>query len=147
MAIRKAEGEWRGNLKEGKGTVKLGSGSFSGPYSFVSRFEQGSGTNPEELIAAAHAGCFSMALSHGLAQAGFTPTRVHTTASVTLDKVEGGFGITQIELETEAEVPNIDEKTFQAQAEAAKKGCPISKALAAVPKINLKARLVQKAAR
>jgi osmotically inducible protein OsmC len=91
MAIRKAEGEWKGDLKAGKGTVKLGSGAYSGPYSFLSRFESGTGTNPEELIAAAHAGCYSMALSHGLASAGFTPTRVHTTASVTLDKAEGGL--------------------------------------------------------
>jgi osmotically inducible protein OsmC len=146
MPTRKATGEWKGDLKSGKGTVSLASGAFSGPYSFVSRFEQGSGTNPEELIAAAHAGCYSMALSHGLASAGFTPNSVRTVASVTLDKVEGGFAITQIDLDMEAEVPAIDEKTFLAKAEEAKKGCPISKALAAVPKINLKAKLLQKAA-
>ena len=147
MPTRRASGEWKGDLKGGKGTVSLGSGAFSGPYSFLSRFEQGNGTNPEELIAAAHAGCYSMALSHGLASAGFTPTSVRTTASVTLDKVEGGFAITQINLDMEAEVPGIDEKTFLAKAEEAKKGCPISKALAAVPQINLKAKLLQKAGR
>ena len=142
MAIRQAEGEWRGNLKEGKGTVKLGSGAYEGAYSFTSRFEEGAGTNPEELIAAAHAGCFSMAFSHGLAQGGFTPIRVHTTAKVHLDKTPTGFAITAIDLETDAEVPGIDETTFQAEADKAKTGCPVSKALSAVP-IHLKARLIQ----
>jgi len=144
MSIRTAQGEWKGNLKDGKGIVKLGSGSYEGPYSFASRFEEGGGTNPEELIAAAHAGCYSMALSHGLSEAGFTPTRVNTTAKVHLNKTEGGFSITAIDLEMEAEVPGIDEKTFQTQSEAAKTGCPVSKALAAVSQINLNARLVQK---
>lgn len=139
MPTRKAEAEWNGNLREGKGTVKVG--SFSAPYSFASRFESGNGTNPEELIAAAHAGCFSMALSAGLAKAGHQPKRVHTTASVTVDKVGEGFGITKIELDCEASVPGIDEKTFQEQANGAKENCPVSKALKAVP-ITLKARLV-----
>jgi osmotically inducible protein OsmC len=141
MAIRKAEAEWNGNLREGKGTVKLGSGAFQGQYSFVSRFESGAGTNPEELIGAAHAGCFSMALSAGLGKAGHNPKRVHTVASVHLEKVGEGFEITRIELETEAEVPGIDAKAFQEAAEAAKKGCPVSKALAAT-KIELKAKLL-----
>jgi osmotically inducible protein OsmC len=144
MAIRQAEAEWKGNLKDGKGSMKLGSGALQGAYSFSSRFEEGSGTNPEELIGAAHAGCFSMALSHGLAQAGFTPTRVHTVAKVHLNKTDAGFAITAIDLETDAEIPGIDEKTFLSEAEKAKKGCPVSKALSAVP-INLTARLVQKA--
>lgn len=144
MPVRQSKAEWQGNLKEGKGTVELGSGAFRGEYSFPSRFEEGKGTNPEELIAAAHAGCYSMALSAGLGKAGFNPTRVNTTAKVTLDKVGEGFGITRIDLETEAEIPNIDEAAFQEQAEAAKKGCPVSKALASV-EITLKARLLQPA--
>lgn len=142
MITRHAEAEWKGNLREGQGTVKLGSGAFAGRYGFQSRFETGPGTNPEELVGAAHAGCFSMALSHGLATAGFTPTRVHTTAKVNLDKVGEGFAITSIDLELEAEVPGIDEATFKQQAETAKKNCPISKALAATT-INLKAVLLR----
>ncbi len=143
MAIRQAEAEWKGDLKGGKGKVKLGSGAYEGQYSFSSRFEEGTGSNPEELIGAAHSSCFSMALAHGLSSAGFQPTRVHTIAKVHLNKTDAGFAITAIDLETEAEVPNIDDKTFQTEADKAKKGCPISKALAAVP-ITLKARLVQK---
>jgi osmotically inducible protein OsmC len=123
--------------------MKLGSGAFQGPYTFVSRFESGKGTNPEELIAAAHAGCFSMALSAGLSAAGFTPTRVHTTARVHLEPVGQGFGITKIELQTEAEIPGIDEPTFQKEAESAKKNCPVSKALAG-PQITLAATLVKR---
>jgi lipoyl-dependent peroxiredoxin len=141
MAVRTSEAEWKGNLREGRGTVKLGSGAYEGSYSFASRFESGKGTNPEELIAAAHAGCYSMALSAGLSKAGFTPTRVHTTAKVHLEPVEGGFGITKIELQTEAQVPGISATAFQEQAEAAKKGCPVSKALAAT-QITLDAKLV-----
>jgi osmotically inducible protein OsmC len=141
MAVRKAEAVWKGNLKEGQGTMKLGSGAFEGKYSFPSRFESGQGTNPEELIGAAHAGCFSMALSAGLGKSGFTPTRIHTVAKVHLEQVSDGFAITKIELETEAQIPNIDEKTFLEHAEGAKKGCPVSKALAG-PQISLKAKLV-----
>jgi osmotically inducible protein OsmC len=141
MAVRTAEAEWRGNLREGQGTTKLGSGAYEGSYSFASRFETGKGTNPEELIGAAHAGCYSMALSAGLSKAGFTPTRVHTTAKVHLEPVEGGFGITKIELHTEAQIPGIDNATFQQQTEAAKKGCPVSKALAGT-QITLVAELV-----
>lgn len=142
MAVRKSEAEWKGDLLKGQGTMKLGSGAFEGSYSFPSRFESGKGTNPEELIGAAHAGCFSMALSGGLGKAGFTPTRIHTTATVHLEKVGEGFAITRIELESEAQIPGIDDKTFQEQAEAAKKGCPVSKALAG-PQISLKAKLVK----
>lgn len=140
MTERTAKAEWKGNLKEGQGTVKLGSGAFEGQYSFPSRFESGKGTNPEELIAAAHAGCFSMAFSAGLGKAGFTPTSIQTTAHVHLEKVGEGFEITRIVLETEGDVPNIDDATFQNEAENAKKGCPVSKALAGT-KIELKANL------
>jgi osmotically inducible protein OsmC len=140
MITRTSEAEWKGNLREGQGTVKLGSGAYSGQYGFRSRFENGPGTNPEELIAAAHASCYSMALSHGLATAGHAPTRVHTTAKVNLEKVGEGFTITRIDLECEAVVPGIDEQAFQQQAENAKKNCPVSKALAG-PQIHLKAVL------
>jgi osmotically inducible protein OsmC len=142
--IRNSKAEWQGSLKEGKGTVELGSGAFKGSYSFPSRFEDGTGTNPEELIAAAHAGCYSMALSAGLGKAGFTPNSVKTQANVTLEKVGEGFEITTIELVTEADIPNIDEAAFLEQAEAAKKGCPVSKVLAGA-KISLKAKLLQAA--
>jgi len=142
MPTRKAEAEWTGSLKDGSGTVKLGSGAFQGSYSFASRFESGKGTNPEELIGAAHAGCFSMALSAGLGRAGFQPKRVHTTATVHIDKVGAAFEITKIELDCEAEVPNIDENLFHAEAQAAKEGCPVSKALKAT-NIELRARLVK----
>jgi osmotically inducible protein OsmC len=141
MLTRKAKGVWEGDLVHGKGTIKFGNGAFEGPYSFLSRFRDGSGTNPEELIAAAHAGCFSMALSDMLAQDGFTPTRVKTVANVRMDKVDGGFKIVGVHLVTEAEVPGIDTDAFLKTAEAAKKGCPVSQALAAVP-ISLEATLV-----
>jgi osmotically inducible protein OsmC len=135
MPARTADAQWEGSLQDGKGTMRFGSGAFEGQYSFSSRFEEGTGTNPEELIAAAHAGCFSMALSGGLSRAGHPPTRVH------LDKGDAGFSITTIELDTEAEVPGIDEATFQDQAATAKAGCPVSRALAGVD-IKLNARLV-----
>jgi osmotically inducible protein OsmC len=140
MSVRQSEAEWKGNLREGQGKVKLGRGGYEGAYSFASRFEDGKGTNPEELLGAAHAACFSMALSAGLTKAGFAPKSVHTVANVTLDKVGDGFGITGIELVTDADVPGIDAAKFAAEAEGAKKGCPISKALAATP-ITLKATL------
>ena len=144
MPIRKSEAEWNGNLIQGQGHMKLGSGAYDGAYSFRSRMEDGAGTNPEELIAAAHAGCYSMALSAGLSKAGHTPKRVHTVANVHFDKVGEGFAITSIDLNTEAEVPGIDSGTFQEFAEGAKKNCPVSKALAATP-INLTAVLVSAA--
>src|SRR5438045_4746814 len=123
---RKASAVWQGGLKEGTGTISTESGVLSkAQYSFSTRFESGIGTNPEELIGAAHAGCFSMALSAQLGQAGFPPTRVHTVARVQLDKVENGFAITQIQLETEAEVPGIDAEFFRAEAERAKTNCPV----------------------
>ncbi len=142
MAIRNASAVWEGDLKGGKGSVKLGSGAFEGPYSFMSRFESGNGTNPEELIGAAHAGCYSMALSHMLASGGFTPKKVATKANVSLEKVGDGFKITKIELDMEAEVPGIDLAKFMEFAEKAKTGCPISQALSATP-ITLKAKLAQ----
>lgn len=141
MAIRQAEAEWKGTLREGSGRVKTESGAVDGAYSFVSRFETGDGTNPEELIGAAHAGCYSMALSAGLTKAGFKPTRVHTVAKVHLDKGDTGFSITRVDLVTEAEVPGIDAAAFQEQAEGAKKGCPVSRALGAI-EITLQATLV-----
>jgi lipoyl-dependent peroxiredoxin len=141
MPVRISTARWKGNLREGSGTMKLGSGAFEGQYSFNSRFESGIGTNPEELIGAAHAGCFSMAFSAGLDAAGHKPNSVATTAKVSIEPVEGGFGITKIELDCEADVPGIDPAKFQELAEGAKKGCPVSKALAAV-NIELNAKLV-----
>jgi len=141
MATRTAEAEWKGNLREGRGTMKLGSSAFEGAYTFASRFEEGKGTNPEELVGAAHAGCFSMALAAGLAAAGYGPERIHTRAKVTIEKVGEGFAITKSELYTEAEVPGIDNAAFQQQAAAAKEGCPVSKALAGT-QITLDAKLV-----
>jgi lipoyl-dependent peroxiredoxin len=113
MPVRTADAQWEGTLQDGKGTMRFGSGAFEGQYSFASRFEAGTGTNPEELIGAAHAGCFSMALSGGLSRAGHPPNRVHTTAKVHLDKGDAGFRISTIELETEADVPGIDDAAFQ----------------------------------
>src|SRR5690606_37611018 len=139
--VRTSKAEWKGSLKDGGGTVALGSGAYEGPYSFASRFENGTGTNPEELIAAAHAGCFPMALSLGLSKAGFPPTRIATKASAHIEKVGEGFSITRIDLVTEAEIPGIDEDAFQSQAQGAKENCPVSKALQAV-EITLDARLL-----
>ena len=141
MPIRKAEAIWEGNLSKGKGRIKLGGGGYEGAYSFASRFEDGTGTNPEELIGAAHAGCFSMALSLMLDKTGHTAEHIHTVAKVSIQKVGDGFKITTIELDTEAKVPGIDEKSFLEQAEAAKKGCPVSQALSGT-EIKLKARLI-----
>ena len=142
MPSRKAEAHWEGNLAEGSGRLKLGSGAFEGPYSFKSRFEEGqSATNPEELIGAAHAGCFTMALTAQLTRAGSPPTRIDTTAQVKLEKVGEAFAITKIDLETEAEIPGIDDATFQKHANDAKQNCPVSKALAGT-EISLNAKLV-----
>jgi osmotically inducible protein OsmC len=130
MPIRTATARWEGNLTEGSGTMKTGKGGYQGNYSFKSRFEEGEGTNPEELIGAAHAGCFSMAFANVLATAGHDPQRVETTARVHLEPKGEGPAITRVELETQAQVPGIDEAEFQEHAEAAKEGCPVSKALA-----------------
>jgi osmotically inducible protein OsmC len=142
MPTRKAEAEWKGNLAEGEGKLKVGSGAFDGPYSFKSRFEDGqSATNPEELLGAAHAGCFTMAITAQLSRARITPQRIHTEARVKLEKVGEAFAITQIELETEAEISGIDDATFQKYALEAKQNCPVSKALAGT-EIRLTARLL-----
>ncbi len=140
MTIRTARAEWKGNLAAGSGTVETESGALNTSYS-KSRFEGGQESNPEELIGAAHAACFSMAFSHGLAEAGFEPKRVATSARVHLEKGSSGFSVTRIELVCEAEVPGIPDGKFQEAATAAKEGCPISKALSAVP-IELDARLL-----
>jgi len=141
MPVRKAEAVWYGGLTDGKGTMKFGSGAYEGAYSFASRFADGSGTNPEELIGAAHAGCFSMALSLFLGNSGYKPEHIKTSAKVHIEKAGEGFRITVIELETEVKAPGIDEKTFLEQAELAKKGCPVSQALTGV-EIRLKATLL-----
>jgi osmotically inducible protein OsmC len=138
MAVRTSSAVWKGTLKEGAGTMKLASGAYEGPFTFASRFESGQGTNPEELIAAAHAGCFSMFLSALLTKAGFTATRISTTAAVHLTE---GPTISLIELVSEAEVPGLSEAAFQEHAAAAKSGCPVSKVLAAT-EIKLTAKLV-----
>lgn len=127
MATRTADATWNGNLKEGKGKVRFGGGAFDGAYSFKSRFEEGEGTNPEELVAAAHASCFSMALAHGLSEAGQEPKQVKTTAKVHLEKDKEGFSIRKIELETTVDVPGLDDAAFQKYAEDAKTNCPVSK--------------------
>jgi osmotically inducible protein OsmC len=142
MPTRTAEAEWKGNLAEGEGRLKVGSGAFEGPYSFKSRFEEGqSTTNPEELIGAAHAGCFTMALTAALSRAGIKPTRIHTTARVKLEKIGEAFSITQIDLETEAKIPEIDDAKFQELANGAKQNCPVSKALSGT-EIHLNAKLL-----
>jgi osmotically inducible protein OsmC len=141
MPVRSAEAVWNGSLLEGKGRLSLGSKAFEGPYDWKGRSGDGAGTNPEELLAAAHAGCFSMAFSHQLAQAGHPPTRVHTTAKVTFEKQDAGFAITQIALQCEAQVPGIDKDSFEKFAQSAKENCPVSKALSAT-KITLDAKLI-----
>ena len=133
MPARTANARWEGGLRDGKGNMRLGGGAFEGQYSFSSRFEEGVGTNPEELIAAAHAGCFSMAFSGGLERAGFSPNSVETEAKVHLSPADGGgFRISRIDLVTNADVPGIEDAAFQQAAQAAKENCPVSKALAAV---------------
>jgi lipoyl-dependent peroxiredoxin len=141
MVVRTSTAEWHGRVQDGGGRVSLGSGAFEGPYSFGSRFEEEAGTNPEELLGAAHASCFSMALSLLLTEAGFTPTRIKTFAKVSIERSSEGFAITHIGLMTEAQVPGIDADAFSVHARAAKSGCPVSKALAAVD-ISLEARLL-----
>jgi osmotically inducible protein OsmC len=139
MSVKTAEAVWKGSLTEGSGHLKAESGKLDTDYAWKSRAEDGPGTNPEELIAAAHAGCYSMALSHMLADAGHAPERLHTVGKVTFDKVGDGFGITKIKLILDAKVLGISEEDFQKHAQAAKTGCPVSKALS-VP-IELEATL------
>jgi lipoyl-dependent peroxiredoxin len=140
MPIRSSDAVWEGDLQGGKGTMRFGGGAFEGQYSFSSRFEEGAGTNPEELIAAAHAGCFSMALSAALGRGGNPPTRVSTTAKVHLEKVDDAFTITKSHLVCTAEVPGISEADFMETAEGAKKNCPVSRVLAGA-EITLEASL------
>jgi osmotically inducible protein OsmC len=142
MPAREANAVWNGTLKEGQGTMRMGGGAYEGPYSFSSRFEEGKGTNPEELIAAAHAGCFSMALSGVLTRGGFLPKKIESTARVHLGKMGEGMGITRIELSTRGEVPGIDQAKFQQAAEDAKKNCPVSKALSATEIVLTEAKLL-----
>jgi lipoyl-dependent peroxiredoxin len=139
MAVRTSTAEWKGTLKDGAGTMRLGSGAYEGPFTYASRFETGPGTNPEELLGAAHAGCFSMFLAALLSKAGFVPTRIATTATVHLGD---GPTITLIELDTQAQVPDLTEADLQKHAEAAKNNCPVSKALAGT-KITLQVRLLK----
>jgi lipoyl-dependent peroxiredoxin len=140
MPVRTAEAKWQRSLQDGSGTMRLGSGAFEGSYSFNSRMENGPGTNPEELIGAAHAGCFSMAFAGALTQAGHEPQEIRTKANVHFEKTDKGWGISRIDLATEGNVPGVDEATFKRIAEEAKKNCPVSKALAATP-ITLSATL------
>jgi osmotically inducible protein OsmC len=140
MTIRDAEAEWTGSLREGRGELALESGAFRGPYTFKARFEDGKETNPEELLGAAHAGCFTMALTALLARQQLTPTRIHTTASVHIEQAANGFAIPRIELRTRASVPGLEAEKFAALAADAKQNCPVSKALAGV-EISLDAAL------
>lgn len=142
MPVRKSEAEWSGSLREGHGRMTIGKDSRSRPYTFASRFEEGEGSNPEELIAAAHAGCYSMQLSGLLTAANHPPKHIHTSARVHIEASAKGADITSIDLETRAEAPGLDHDTFMKMAEMAKEICPVSKALKAV-KINLKATLLQ----
>ena len=137
MPTRIANAHWEGDFKRGGGTVALSSGAFEGPYNFSGRFEDGPGTNPEELVGAAHAACFAMALSVGLTQAGNPPEALDVEAKVTISQVDDGFAITRIDLDLRGKVPGIDEAAVLEAANGAKAGCPLSKALAAVPEINL----------
>lgn len=142
MATRNGSAEWKGNLKGGSGSVEVGEGVFEGAYSFSSRFEEGEGTNPEELIATAHASCFAMALSNIMAEDGHTPDSVRARAEVQLRNVDGAPTIARIDLKVEGAVPGIDEDAFRSYAEEAKADCPVSRALASVPEIELDAKLV-----
>ena len=142
MPTRTADARWEGSLQDGRGSMKMATGAYEGPYSFQSRFEEGDGTNPEELIGAAHAGCFSMAFSGALGKAGYEPESVETTAKVHIDKVGDGFKITHVELDSKARVPGIERGEFEQQAQAAKEGCPVSQALTGV-EITLNAELVE----
>ncbi len=144
MIVRTSEALWKGDIKNGKGTVKIGSRNFEESYSFGSRFEHASGTNPEELLGAAHAGCFSMAFALMLGQKGYRANHVHTVAKVSIDKVGEGYKIQTIELNTEGDVPGIDEKTFSEIGEQAARNCPVSLALTGVD-IKLVAKLVRRA--
>jgi lipoyl-dependent peroxiredoxin len=141
MSARNGSAEWRGDLQSGTGTVTVGDGIFEGAYTFKSRFEEGEGTNPEQLIAAAHAACFSMALSGALSNAGHPPESVRTEAKIQLRNVDGAPTLTAVELTTEGRVPGIDQAEFERFAEEAKAACPVSRALAGIPEMNVTATL------
>lgn len=126
MPVRYGAAVWNGSFREGSGTMTVGRGVFEGPYSAGSRFEESAGTNPEELLAAAHAGCFSMAFALGLGRAGYQPESIRTTADVHIERVGDGFKITRVDLKTRARIPGIDRDAFMQQAKAAKAGCPVS---------------------
>ncbi len=145
MPIHKAEAAWHGTFRDGEGKMRLGSGAFEGAYSYRSRMEEGPGTNPEELLGAAHAGCFSMSLARRLSADGYSPERIHTEARVRFGRVGEGYAITRIDLRTEAVVPGVDKKLFLEKAEDAKRDCAVSKALAGVEEIGLEAKLVEHA--
>jgi|SRR5918994_602287 osmotically inducible protein OsmC len=144
MPIHRAEAAWHGTFADGEGTMRLGSGAFEGAYSYRSRMEEGPGTNPEELLGAAHAGCFSMSLARRLSADGYPPERIHTEARVHFGRAGEGYAISRIDLRTEAEVPGVDEELFLEKAEAAKRDCAVSKALAGV-EVGLEANLVEHA--
>jgi osmotically inducible protein OsmC len=143
MPVRSANARWEGSLQRGSGVMKMKSGAYNGNYSFASRFEEGTGTNPEELIAAAHSGCFSMALSAELGRAGHEPQSVETTAEVTLERGEAGFSITAVHLTTIGKVPGITQDEFRRVAEIAKAGCPVSRALNPSIRVTLDASLAR----
>jgi lipoyl-dependent peroxiredoxin len=142
MSTRNGRADWHGDLQSGSGTITVGDGVFEGPYSYESRFGDGDGTNPEQLIAAAHAGCFTMALSSILAGSGHVPRSVRTTARVQLRNIDGAPTLTRIDLETEGDVPGLDQRQFESHAADAKVNCPVSRALAGIPEIALSATLV-----
>jgi osmotically inducible protein OsmC len=141
MTARNGTADWRGDVESGSGRITVGDGVFAGPYSFASRFEGGEGTNPEQLIAAAHAGCFTMALSLQLEQAGMKAESLETKSTVTLDKDGDGFTITACQLDLKAKIPGADKAAFDKAAAAAKEGCPVSKLFANNAKITLNAEL------
>jgi osmotically inducible protein OsmC len=141
MTARNGSAEWHGNVESGSGTITVGNGVFEGGYSYESRFGEAAGTNPEQLLAAAHSGCFTMALANGLSAAGHVPESLRTTARVQLRNLDGMVTLARIDLETEGEVPGIDEGQFRGFAQAAKAECPVSRALAGIPEITLTAKL------
>ena len=141
MTARNGSAEWHGNVESGSGVITVGNGVFEGGYSYESRFGEAAGTNPEQLLAAAHSSCFTMALANGLSVAGHPPTSLRTNASVQLRNLDGAVTLARIDLEAEGDVPGIDERQFQAYAEAAKRDCPVSRALAGIPEIVLTAKL------
>jgi lipoyl-dependent peroxiredoxin len=142
MTARNGSAEWHGSAESGSGTITVGNGVFEGAYSYESRFGEAAGTNPEQLLVAAHSGCFTMALANALSAAGHRPESLRTNARVQLRNFEGAVTLARIDLETDGDVPGIDERQFQDYAEAAKRDCPVSRALAGIPEIILTARLL-----